>query len=77
MRTTAPIGTALMMTALMLGVSETSARADDARGEPSQQSADVQQDKQRPQPVRVILPAPWEPIAPARPTTAQRQSRTN
>jgi len=77
MRTTTPIGTALMMTALMLGWSQTRARADDARGEPPQQGAEVQQDKQRPQSVRVILPAPWQPIAPARPTTAQPQSRSN
>jgi hypothetical protein len=44
---------------------------EDARQEPR---ANVQTSSQQSSPVRVILPAPWEPGAPVRPAPAQAES---
>ncbi|WGR95053.1 hypothetical protein MTX26_03495 [Bradyrhizobium sp. ISRA443] len=60
----------IVLLALALAAYATIAHADNARGGPRQPDANVQRTAQIPPPARVILPAPWEPAAPARSAAA-------
>lgn len=69
----AQIGVLLAFAIFALSLRGMTARAEsreDARQEPR---ANVQTSSQRSSPVRVILPAPWEPAAPVRPAPAQAE----
>ena len=67
MQLTAPIGAFLALAACVIGAGV--ARADEPLKDQPQQDRAALPDAQRPQPVRIILPAPWQPAAPTRPTT--------
>ncbi|MCC8943342.1 hypothetical protein H8A99_44815 [Bradyrhizobium sp. Arg68] len=69
-RSAALIGAAPVVVAMALGIWVAVAYADHANGEPPPQAdANLQRAAQSPPPARVILPAPWEQAAPARPVT--------
>ena len=64
----------LPFAALVLGIWVTIARADNPEAERRQQGATMQRAAQLPPPARVVLPAPWESAAPARPATAPKET---
>jgi hypothetical protein len=69
-RAAASIGAALAFVVIVLGVYLAVVQADAASGEPRQADTNVPRTAQNPPPARVILPAPWEQAAPARPAAA-------
>ncbi|MEW6644612.1 MAG: hypothetical protein AB1586_29190 [Pseudomonadota bacterium] len=77
MHSTAPIAAALALAACVLGAGGTGARADAPLKEQPPQDRAAPPDAQSPQPVRIILPAPWEPAAPTRPATTPPKPRAN
>lgn len=76
MQLTAPIGMALALAAFTLGTGAAAARADEAPRPQPQQDRTAPPDA-HPQPVRIILPAPWQPAAPARLAAPQQKPHAN
>ncbi|WP_407150039.1 hypothetical protein [Bradyrhizobium sp. ORS 86] len=60
----------ILLLALAFAAYATIAHADNAHSGPPQPDANVQRTAQISPPARVILPAPWEPAAPARSAAA-------
>ncbi|MEN3347251.1 MAG: hypothetical protein V7632_886 [Bradyrhizobium sp.] len=65
LRPAASIKAGLALSALVLGIVGAVARADNSTHEPRPPDADAQRTAPNPPPARVILPAPWEQVAPA------------